>query len=233
MNSPEAMGRGAGKSTPRPKALVTAWLARSSWLRLPSHSSQVLVPLSLAKSTRTACPVPSVAARAPRLSGGPATTVTPVLWATRPPWAGSLTASHTVQFASREVFCTMRSGAPGMPIRLPRGNRSSSVLFTMVGLTGWPAISRAEVRLSTGCRSSPTRTYSAAVDRSASTALLPTCPLGRINENTKQPAKPVARISTPISTARDCVRSGSTSILVSCKAIPDAIRRITKRQPVT
>ncbi len=127
----------------------------------------------------------------------------------------------------------MRSGAPGMPIRLPRGNRSSSLLFTAVGLTGRPTISRAEVRLSTGCSWSPTRTYNASVDRSASTALLPACPLGRINENTKQPARPVIRMRAPISTARDWVRSGSTSILVSCRAIPEAIRRMTKRQPVT
>ena len=98
----------------------------------------------------------SAAARAPRLSGGPAITVTPECCerAREVP----LTASHTVQFASREVFCTIRSGAPGMPIRLPRGKRSSSLLFTVVGLTGWPTISRAEVRLSTGCSSSPTRT---------------------------------------------------------------------------
>ncbi|COX00561.1 Uncharacterised protein [Mycobacterium tuberculosis] len=52
-----------------------------------------------------------------------------------------------------EVFCTIRSGAPGMPIRFP--------------------------------------------------ALLPACPLGRINENTKEPINPVITISTPISTARD------------------------------
>ena len=166
LNSPAATGRGAGTSTPKPRASVTAWSARSIWLRLPSHSSQVLVPLP----TRTPCADPSAAARAPRLSGGPAITVTPRLWAPR---EVPLTASHTVQFASREVFCTIRSGAPGMPIRLPRGNRSSSLLFTVVGLTGRPTISRAEVRLSTGCSWSPTRTYSASVDRSASTALLP------------------------------------------------------------
>lgn len=53
------------------------------------------------------------------------------------------------------------------------------------------------------CSCSPTRTYSAAVDRSASTALLPACPLGRINENTNEPINPVITISTPISTARD------------------------------
>ena len=111
-----------------------------------------------------------------------------------------------------------------MPIRLPRGNRSSSLLFTVVGLTGLPTIRRAEVRLSTGCRSSPTRTYSAAVDRSASTALVPADAFGRISENTKQPARPVTRMRPPISTARDWVRSGSTSILVSCRAIPEAIR---------
>src|ERR1700757_3314139 len=88
LNNPNAMGRGVGASEPpglRPSAFVTAWLARSILLRLPSHSSQVLVPLSLGKSTRTACVDPSVAARAPRVSGGPAITVTPVLWAPRPP----------------------------------------------------------------------------------------------------------------------------------------------------
>jgi hypothetical protein len=71
------------------------------------------------------------------------------------------------------------------------------------------------------------------VDRSASTVLLPTCPLGRINENTKQPSSPVTNNRTPINTARDWVRSGSTSILVSCNAIPEAMRRITNRHPVT
>ncbi|CNI31904.1 Uncharacterised protein [Mycobacterium tuberculosis] len=90
-----------------------------------------------------------------------------------------------------------------MPIRLPRGKRSSSLLFTVVGLAGWPTISRADVRLSTGCSSSPTRTYSAAVDRSARIELLPADPLGRMSENTKQPAKPVTARSTPINTARD------------------------------
>src|ERR1700758_3213493 len=75
LNNPNAMGRGAGASTPRPSALVTAWLARSIWLRLPSQRSQVLVPLS----TRIPCADPSVAARAPPLSGGPAITVTSVL----------------------------------------------------------------------------------------------------------------------------------------------------------
>ncbi len=164
---------------------------------------------------------------------GPAITVTPVLCAPRPPCEVPSTASHTVQLASCEVFCTIRSGAPGMPIRLPRGILSSSLLFTLVGLTGLPTISRADVRLSTGCSSSPTRTYSAAVDRSASTALLPAVPLGRISENTKQPTNPVIRMRTPISTARDWVRNGSTSIRVSCKAIPEAMRRITNRQPVT
>ncbi|CFE41442.1 Uncharacterised protein [Mycobacterium tuberculosis] len=152
-------------------------------------------------STSTACPGPSAAARAPVSSSGPAITVTPTPSA--PPRDGALRPSHTVQFASVEVFCTIRSGAPGMPIRFPRGNWSNSVLFTVVGLTGRPTISRAEVRLSTGCSCSPTRTYSAAVDRSASTALLPACPLGRINENTKEPINPVITISTPISTARD------------------------------
>ena len=223
------MGLGAGTSellSPKPSAFVTAWSARLIWLRLPSQSSQVLLPLS----TRIACFASSFAARAPLLSGRPAITVTPVLCTARdvPPMP-----SHTIQFASCMAFCTMRSGAPGMPIRLPRGKRSSSLLFTVAGLTGFPTISRADVRLSTGCSWSPTRTYRAAVDRSASTALVPTVPLGRISENTKQPARPVASSTTPISTARDWVRSGSTSILVSCKAMPDAIRRITNRQPLT
>lgn len=223
------MGRGAGRSVANPSALVTAWSARSIRLRLPSHSSQLLVP----SLTRITCPAPSAVARWPLGSGEPAITVTPVLWAALPPCDPLLMASHTVQSESRASLCTIRSGAPGMPIRLPRGKRSSSVLFTVVGLTGWPTISRAEVRLSTGCRVSPTRTYSAAVDRSASTALLPTWPLGRMSENTKQPTKPVMKISTPIRTERDWVRNGSTSIRVSCNAIPEAMRRITNRQPVT
>ena len=37
----------------------------------------------------------------------------------------------------------------------------------------------------------------------------------------------------PTSTARVCVRSGSTSILVSCSATPDAMRRMTNRHPDT
>lgn len=226
------MGRGAGSSelfSVRPSALVTAWSARLICERRPFHSSQV--PPS--RSARIACCDGSAAARAPLLSGRPAITVTPVLCAPCPPGAGSLTESHTVQFASVDGFCTIRSGAPGMPSRLPRGNRSSSALFTVMGLTGLPTISRAEVRLSTGCRSSPTRTYSAAVDRSASTALVPAVPLGRISENTKQPASPVTSRTAPIATARDWVRSGSTSIRVSCSAIPEAMRRITNRQPLT
>ncbi len=41
LNSPAAIGRGAGMSTPMPSASVTARLLRSIALRLPSHSSQV------------------------------------------------------------------------------------------------------------------------------------------------------------------------------------------------
>ena len=159
------------------------------------------------------------------VGGCPAITVTPA--------AAPVAASHTVQSASRVVFCTMRSGAPGMPSRLPRGNWSSSLLLTMVGLSGRPAISRAEVRFSTGCSWSPSLTYSAAVSRSASTASLPAAPDGRISENRKQPIRPVTRISAPTSTERDWVRSGSTSIRVSCNATPDAMRRMTNRQPDT
>ena len=66
--------------------------------------------------------------------------------------------SHTVQLASREVLSTMRSGAPGIPSRLPRPNLSSSGDLTVVGLSGLPTIRRAEVRLSTGCSTSPTLT---------------------------------------------------------------------------
>ena len=108
-------------------------------LRRPSHSSQVPVGLL----TSTAFPAPNAAARAPVLAGVPAITVTPA--------AEPVAASHTDQSASLRVFYTIRSGAPGMPIRLPSGNLSSSVLFTMVGPTGRPAISRAEAKFSTGC----------------------------------------------------------------------------------
>ena len=120
-----------------------------------------------------------------------------------------------------------------MPTRLPRGKRSISEVFTVVGLSARPAISRAEVRLSTGCSSSPSRTYSAAVVRSARIASLPATPPGRISEKMKQPMIPVIRISTPITTARDWLRSGSTSMRVSCSATPDAMRRMTNRQPDT
>ena len=133
-------------SVPRPNALVTAWSARSIRLRRPSHSSQALVGLL----TNTALPASTAAARAPVLSGAPAITVTPA--------AVPAAELHTVQSASLRVFCTIRSGAPGMPIRLPSGNLSSSVLFTMVGLADLPAISRAEARFSTGCSVSPIRT---------------------------------------------------------------------------
>src|ERR1700761_1944575 len=190
LNRPTATDRGTGMSLPRPSALVTAWSARSILLRRPAHNSQLLVALR----TSTACPAPSAAARVPLLSGTPAITVTP--------GAAPVTESHVVQSASLAVFCTIRSGAPGMPIRLPRGNLSSSLLFTVVGFTGRPAISRADVRFSTGCSSSPTFTYNAAVDRSANTGLLAADPFGRISENTKQPTSAVISISTPISTAR-------------------------------
>src|ERR1700758_3440467 len=85
LNRPTAMGRGAGMSLPRPSALVTAWSARSIRLRLPSHSSQVLVTLL----AHNACPAVSAAARVPLLSGVPAITVTPA--------AGPVKESHTVQ----------------------------------------------------------------------------------------------------------------------------------------
>src|SRR5271156_1794962 len=139
LNRPTAMGRGAGMSLPRPRAAVTAWSARLIRLRRPSHSSQVLV----ASLANTACPALNGAARVPVLSGVPAITVTPA--------AGPAMESHTVQSASLLVFWTIRSGAPGIPIRLPRGILSSSLLFTVVGFTGRPTISRADVRFSTGC----------------------------------------------------------------------------------
>ncbi|SKW82466.1 Uncharacterised protein [Mycobacteroides abscessus subsp. abscessus] len=55
----------------------------------------------------------------PSVSSGPAMTVTLRLSVLVWP------ASHTAQAASVALACTMRSGAPGMPIRLPRGNLSS------------------------------------------------------------------------------------------------------------
>ena len=82
LNSPGAMGRGAGTSVPSPRALVTAWSARSIWLRLPSHSSQVLLP-----NCRPECLARHREWRPARrrLSGWPAITVTPVLCAACPP----------------------------------------------------------------------------------------------------------------------------------------------------
>ena len=67
-----------------------------------------------------------------------------------PAW-DPVAASQTVQKASRVWLATMRSGAPGMPSMLPRGNWSSSLLFTSAGLSGRPAMSRAEARFRTGC----------------------------------------------------------------------------------
>src|ERR1700759_1800965 len=96
LNNPWAMGRGAGTSelpSPRPSAFVTAGSDRLISLRLPSPSSQVLLPFSLVESTRTACLDASVVARAPVLSGLPAITVTPVLCTERDV---PLTPSHTV-----------------------------------------------------------------------------------------------------------------------------------------
>ncbi|SHW68484.1 Uncharacterised protein [Mycobacteroides abscessus subsp. abscessus] len=232
LNRPSATARGAGSAVPlapKPSAAVTARLLRSTALRLPFHSSQ-LPPLTPAEPTpslrtSTASSAPRAAARDPPSASGPVIRVTPT--------TSPVAASQTVQSASREVLGTMRSGAPGMPMRLPRANLSSSALGTMVGLSGRPAMSRADVRFSTGCSWSPTRAYSAEVSRSARITSLPATPAGRISEKTKQPASAVTSTRPPTRTERLWVRNGSTSIRVSCMATPDAMRRLRNRQPDT
>ena len=139
LNRPTAMGRGAGMSLPRPSALVTAWSARSIWLRRPSHSSQLLV--ALLDQHRVPC----------AQCGGPGAAAVGGAGNHRDPGGRTRDRIARRPVGVLAVFCTIRSGAPGMPIRLPRGNLSSSLLFTVVGFTGRPAISRADVRFSTGC----------------------------------------------------------------------------------
>ena len=108
LNTPARSAAATGRSAPNPSASVTARSLRSIRLRWPSHSSQV--------------PVAAVIRQDRGVGGQCGGALTALCGCagddgdpgrrTRP--------SQTVQSASRDVSCTIRSGAPGMPTITPR-----------------------------------------------------------------------------------------------------------------
>ena len=65
--------------------------------------------------------------------------------------SGLVTVSHNAHGEAPAVT-GVACGAPGMPTHAPLVIALSSEDFTTVGLAGLPRISRAELRLNTGCR---------------------------------------------------------------------------------
>ena len=66
--------------------------------------------------------------------------------------SGLVTVSHSAHCEEAPPATGVACGAPGIPTHAPLVIAFSSADFTTAGLAGLPRISRAEVRLNTGCR---------------------------------------------------------------------------------
>src|ERR1700742_2520321 len=136
-----------------------------------------------------------------------------------------VTASHTSHDERSGAAAVRSDGAPGMPTIGPRGRVSISLRRTRTGLSGDPAMSRAEARFKAGYRVSPTRTYNAPVDWSAMMVDSPTEPAGRRNDQNSAPKQITAVSVIDARIAIDCRRPGSDSIRTRRSVRPSAARR--------
>lgn len=99
-----------------------------------------------------------------------------------------------------------------MPNSGPRLALLSSEARTTWGMAAVPAISRADARLSAGCRVSSKRTYRAPDSLTMTIGAVPSTSCGRTRAKIAQPATATAAKAKPAMTERSCERIGSSTI---------------------
>ncbi|SKO09558.1 Uncharacterised protein [Mycobacteroides abscessus subsp. massiliense] len=115
----------------------------------------------------------------------------------------------------------------------PWGRDRISANGTCAGLASLPAMMRAEARFSTGWMtglSSPTRTYSAALDLSARIFELPIREAGRIHFTIKTPPTPIRAITSPTARLATYALDGSWRKVTVCRATAVSVRCFMNRQ---
>ena len=215
--SSRARETGRGVTASSFSARTTARFRRSTFARRPSYSRYVVAAPSVRGVTRSLRP--DAGSRA-----GASPTMTVVLV------ASSQTAHPD---SSSPSGAAIAAGAPGIPTNGPRLALWIAEALTASGFAGVPAMSRAEARFSTGCTTSPIRTYSAPESRTMTICELPRVLGGRRNARMAHAATMITARMTPATNESDCARSGSSSIRTSPRTSACSIRRNRNRYPLT